>query len=149
MAYKLKILGEPKKIKMKKILLTYAILCICSALSFAQHTLSIKISNLRNNKGHIHLYVFDKNQNKITEANGKIENNECTITIQNLSSGEYAFKYFHDENSNDKLDCNWMKIPKEGYGFSNNARGNFGPPPFEKWVFEISGHKKMICIPTY
>ena len=42
-----------------------------------------------------------------------------------------------------------MKVPKEGYGFSNNARGSFGPPAFEQWIFEINDHKKMICIPTY
>lgn len=134
---------------MKKILLTYAILCICSAISFAQYTLSIEINNLHNSKGQIHLFVFDKEQNKIAEKIERIENNKCSITIENLSSGEYAFKYFHDENNNNELDCNWMKIPKEGYGFSNNARGNFGPPPFEQWVFEINDHKKMICIPTY
>lgn len=138
-----------KKMKMKKILLTFAILCICSAISFAQYTLSIKISNLRSNNGQIHLFIFDKNQNKLEEVNKKIENNECTITIENLSTGEYAFKYFHDENNNDKVDCNWMGIPKEGYGFSNNARGNFGPPPFEDWIFEMNDHKKKICIPTY
>ena len=134
---------------MKKILLTYFIICLYSAFSFSQNKLSIEIKELHNNKGQIHLFIFDKDQNKINDVKSKIENNECYITIENLSSGEYAFKYFHDENNNDKLDCNWMGIPKEGYGFSNNAKGNFGPPPFEQWVFEISNNKKMVCIPTY
>ena len=134
---------------MKKILITIFIISICSAHTFAQYTLTIKINNLRNNKGQIHLYIFDENQNNITDSFGEIENNECTIKIKQLSPGKYAFKYFHDENNNDKLDCNWMKVPKEGYGFSNNARGTFGPPSFEQWIFEINDHKKMICLPTY
>lgn len=134
---------------MKKIFLTYIVICSFSAISFAQYTLSIKISNLRNDNGQIHLYIFDQDENKIEEVHKKIENSECYIIIENLSSGEYAFKYFHDENNNDKLDCNWMKIPSEGYGFSNNARGNFGPPAFEQWVFEITENKKIVCIPTY
>lgn len=134
---------------MKKILLTFIFICVCTTVTLAQYTLTIKITNLRNNKGKIHVYVFDENQNNIIDKYGEIENNECTIKIKNLSSGKYAFKYFHDENNNDKLDCNWMKIPKEGYGFSNNAKGNYGPPSFEKWVFKINDHKEMICIPTY
>ena len=28
----------------------------------------------------------------------------------------------HDENGNDKLDSNFMGMPTEGYGFSNNPR---------------------------
>jgi uncharacterized protein (DUF2141 family) len=134
---------------MKKILLTCLIINICSAITFAQYKLSIEIKNLQNNEGQIHLYVFDEDQNKIAEKTEGIEHNECTIIIDNLSSGQYAFKYFHDENNNDKVDCNWMKIPNEGYGFSNNARGKFGPPPFEQWLFEINDDKKIICVPTY
>lgn len=44
--------------------------------------------------------------------------------------GQHAIKVFHDVNSNGKLDTNWMGIPKEPYGFGNDARGSFGPPSF-------------------
>jgi len=44
--------------------------------------------------------------------------------------GQYAIKVFHDENANGELDINFLGIPKESYGFSNHARGRFGPPPF-------------------
>ena len=47
----------------------------------------------------------------------------------------------------------WIQIlfgkPTEGYGFSNNVIGTFGAPPFEKWLFEINGDKKIILKPTY
>jgi len=45
----------------------------------------------------------------------------------------------HDENMNGKLDTNWLGIPKEGYGFSNNARGVAGAPSFSAASFQYEG----------
>src|ERR1035437_1970388 len=46
------------------------------------------------------------------------------------------------------MDTNLVGKPTEGYGFSNNITGKFGPPPFKKWLFEISGNKKIVLKPT-
>lgn len=43
----------------------------------------------------------------------------------------------HDENGNGKLDSNWLGIPSEPVGASNDARGQFGPPSFEDAAFEL------------
>ena len=48
-----------------------------------------------------------------------------------LPAGTYAIGLFVDANANGVMDRNLFKIPKEQYGFSNNARGAFGPPSFE------------------
>jgi uncharacterized protein (DUF2141 family) len=50
---------------------------------------------------------------------------------------------------NGKMETNLVGKPTEGYGFSNNVTGKFGPPPFEKWLFEINGDKKILLKPTY
>ena len=63
--------------------------------------------------------------------------------------GKYAFRFFHDENSNGKLGTNWLGIPNEGFGFSNNAKGTFGPPAFEKTVFVLKGVVNQKCTPQY
>ena len=44
----------------------------------------------------------------------------------------------HDENENNKLDTNFLGIPKESFGCSNNAKGFMGPPKWEDAKFEIS-----------
>ena len=36
----------------------------------------------------------------------------------------------HDENMNGKLDTHLLGIPKEGYGFSNDAKVFLGVPSF-------------------
>ena len=46
---------------------------------------------------------------------------------------------FHDENMNQKLDKDFVGIPKEGYGASNNPKKKIGPPSFEDASFRLSG----------
>ena len=53
---------------------------------------------------------------------------------------------FHDQNNNDKLDSNFMGIPNEPYGFSNNARGTFGPASWDDAKFEIKSDSLVISI---
>lgn len=116
---------------------------------FAQITLTIEISSLRSSKGQILLELYDGNKNVLTGVKEGIKNNKCVILIKDLKPGKYAFRYFHDENSNSKLDTNWMGIPNEGFGFSNNVLGRFGPPAFEKWIFELDVDKKVSCSAKY
>ena len=66
-----------------------------------------------------------------------------------MKPGKYAFKYFHDENSNKKLDTNLIGIPKEGYGFANNIYGSFGPPDFKDTIFEVKNDTTINCIVKY
>ena len=50
----------------------------------------------------------------------------------------YAFTFFHDLNKNKKLDTNFLGIPKEPYGFSNEKKGRFGPPKFKEVSFKLN-----------
>ena len=56
-----------------------------------------------------------------------------------IPDGIYAIGIFVDTNNNNKMDRNFLGIPKEQYGFSNNAKGSFGPPSFKDASFEITG----------
>jgi uncharacterized protein (DUF2141 family) len=63
-----------------------------------------------------------------------------------LPFGEYAIAVYHDKNVNGKLDSNFLGIPKEAYGFSNNARGKFGPASWKDAHFKISEPKSSMSI---
>lgn len=114
-----------------------------------QITLHIEITGLRNSKGQIVLELSSEHEKSISGITKDVAYKSCTIIIQNLKPGKYAFKYFHDENRNTNLDMNWLGIPVEGYGFSNNASGTFGQPAFEKTVFELKHSMVLRCKPTY
>ena len=130
------------------IILTLLVIMSTSALK-SQITLKIEISNLRNNKGTVLFDFRDGNDNSIKGISQEIKDNKCIIKINNLKTGKYSFKYFHDENKNKDIDTYWIGAPKEGYGFSNNARGTFGPPSFEKTVFYLNDNKTLHCTPRY
>lgn len=114
---------------------------------FAQNSLTIEIST-NNNNGQVLLQLFDENHKELKGLKGEIKNQKCLIVVNNLKPGKYAFRYFHDENKNNKLDTK-IGIPIEGYGFSNNAKGKFGPPAFNKWLFELKGNLAVTCSPNY
>lgn len=116
---------------------------------FSQFTLNIKIEGLNNSRGQIVLELSNHKGERRAGITKNIENNQSVIVISNLQTGKYSFRYFHDENKNMTLDANWIGIPTEGFGFANNAKGTFGPPPFEKTIFELKENTTLRCTPTY
>jgi uncharacterized protein (DUF2141 family) len=66
----------------------------------------------------------------VTGANG-------SCSFPHVKAGTYAVALFHDENGNGKLDTNFIGIPSEGVGVSNNATGSFGPPKWDDAKFAL------------
>ena len=60
-----------------------------------------------------------------------------------LPDGIYAIGLYVDSNNNEQLDTNFFGIPTEQFGFSNNAKGRFGPPSFESASFELDALKEI------
>jgi uncharacterized protein (DUF2141 family) len=134
---------------MKIISIISLVLFLIPNFIFAQYELNIEIVEIRNDKGNIMLEILDKNEKVITQEMGTITENKCSVTVINLKPGKYAARYFHDENLDGIMDKNFIGMPVEGFGFSNNALGRFGPPPFEKWLFELTGDMKITLSPLY
>ena len=63
-----------------------------------------------------------------------VTDHQVVVSID-LPPGEYAIKAFQDLNGNGKLDTNWIGIPSEPYGFSNDVMGVMGPPSFSQAGF--------------
>jgi uncharacterized protein (DUF2141 family) len=122
---------------------------LISNLAFSQVKLDIEITGIRNNRGNIMLQLFDENEKVITSEIINIKDNKSTVSVKDLKPGKYAVRYYHDENLSGKMETNIFGKPTEGYGFSNNVTGNFGPPPFEKWLFGMKKDTTIILKPTY
>ncbi|MCH9844643.1 MAG: DUF2141 domain-containing protein [Alphaproteobacteria bacterium] len=58
-----------------------------------------------------------------------------------LPDGVYAISAFHDLNDDGELNSNIVGLPTEPYGFSNDARGKFGPAKFTDAQFTITADK--------
>jgi len=60
--------------------------------------------------------------------------------------GSYAVMVYHDENGNGKLDKSPSGMPLEGWGFSRNARGHYGPPAFDAARIDIKAGTNDIAL---
>jgi uncharacterized protein (DUF2141 family) len=134
---------------MKNLIIIAIALIIFPLLANCQSKLTIEISPFRNDEGELLLELSNEKGETTGRYAARIYEKKCIVVVEHLNSGKYAFKYFHDENKNKKLDTNLIGIPKEGYGFSNNAKGKFGPPSFSQTIFKVNQDSVIICKPSY
>lgn len=120
------------------------IIFISGGVSQEKDTLSVTldISITKFNKGSILIALYESEESYMKEsyksADVLVKNNKAKFIFHSIKKGVYAFSLFHDLNDNKKLDTNFLGIPKEPYGFSNNKKGRFGPPKFNEASLEIN-----------
>ncbi len=107
--------------------------------------LKVTITNLRNNNGHVLISIFkdgvgypDKPEISFKRTKLSISNKTASFDFTGLPTGNYAIAILHDENDDMKMNTNFLGLPKEGYGFSNNVMGAFGPPVYSKASFNYT-----------
>jgi uncharacterized protein (DUF2141 family) len=76
----------------------------------------------------------------------KVPSSEARCDFEGIPPGTYALVVLHDENMNGKVDTNWIGIPKEGYGFSNDAKASFSAPSFKDASFLYNGEMLEMTI---
>ncbi len=114
-----------------------------------KNELTLIVKNIRNNKGLVAVQLLDEEENVIEALYIDIKNKVASTIFHDISHGKYAVKIFHDENRNEKMDFNWLGIPKEGFGFSGNAKITFGPPDIKEFLFQVDADKKIIINMVY
>jgi uncharacterized protein (DUF2141 family) len=109
----------------KIILLSVA--CCIPFITQAQQQIKIKIEGIEKSEGQLKVGLYTEKDEfagevpligKIVKVNSKIE----VCVFDSVKDGKYAISLYHDLNSNNKLDKNWLGIPSEKYGFSNNPK---------------------------
>ena len=133
-----------------------AFLVISSASALADNTstgsLKILLDGFGSDKGSAMLALynskdtFTKSENAVRSTSVEIKGGKAEVLLKDLPFGTYAGKVFHDENGNGKLDTTLFGIPKERYGFSNNARGAFGPATWAAAQFSFEQAEMTIHI---
>jgi uncharacterized protein (DUF2141 family) len=111
-------------------------------------TLTVQINNVRNASGNVHVDICPQKQflgdDCTYVGDAQAHAGVVTVTVNNLPPGHYAAQVFHDENRNKKVDRALFGIPKEGVGFSNDARISLGPPKWADAKFDFGGQPQTI-----
>ncbi len=119
-------------------------------LAFAQPPcpgIHVKILNIKNSTGTVACALFESPEGFPKEylhfatniMSIRIRKSQARCDFEDIPPGRYALAVVHDENMNGKLDTNWMGIPTEGYGFSNDAKALLGAPSFSAASFLYDG----------
>ena len=113
-------------------------------------TLTVQIGNVRNSTGNVHVDICPQGQFLKDDCpyvgNAPAHAGVTTVVVHDLPPGQYAAQVFHDENRNKKVDRALFGIPKEGVGFSNDARISLGPPKWADAKFDFSGQPQTISL---
>ena len=111
-----------------------------------ENQLRVHVLGLRNDHGDVRCSLFSSAEDfpnngdlmaKTTTA--PIVDRTATCEFTGITPGVYAVVLFHDENGDGKFNRNWIGLPEEGYGFSNDAPTHFHPPRFNDASFSFAG----------
>jgi uncharacterized protein (DUF2141 family) len=112
-----------------------------------------RAANLRDSKGSLRCVLFNSaegfprdDDKAVASASAKVADRQASCVFANVAAGSYAIAVLHDENDNGKMDYNFLGMPREGYGFSNDPHVVFSAPSFKSARFAYSGGKLVVPI---
>ena len=107
-------------------------------------TIAVDMRGFRSDRGSMRVSLFasangypGRHELALRAGTGRIKDRAAAFRFENIPHGTYAVSVLHDENDNRKMDTNWLGIPKEGGGASNNPKPRMGPPRFEDAKFVL------------
>ncbi len=104
----------------------------------------VTITGIRSDKGQIAIGVFKDNETFQKEdafldkqfVKKEIANGVMKVQFS-LDPGIYGLSLLDDENSNGKMEYNFLGIPKEGFGFSDYYHKGITKPKFDAFKFSL------------
>ena len=128
-------------------LITSFFAIVCALQLCAQHSLKVEVPDIKKMKGSVQICLFDSDENYMKNAVVcewlEVGSDRIEHTFNSLTSGNYAVVVIQDLNGNKDLDTNFIGIPKEPYGFSNNPTTTFGPPSFDGASFKVESDTEI------
>ena len=117
--------------------------------SSTSYDLTINVKGFPSSKGEAYIAIYRATDDFPVfgkQYKGKtttISGNVSQVVFSGIPSGSYAVAVYHDKNNNNVLDKNYLGIPTESYGFSNNVRRTFSAPSFEEASFKVGANKTI------
>jgi uncharacterized protein (DUF2141 family) len=115
---------------------------VAQKASASRGTINADVVKLRNNHGQVVCTLFtpsDKFPNQSHRGmtqEAPIVDNHAICRFRNVPYGDYAIVAFQDEYGDGEFRQNWMGLPEEGYGFSDNPSA-WKKPTFNDAKFTV------------
>ncbi len=108
-------------------------------------TVALRLDGFRSGEGQVLIAVYRGGEGFPGEPTRAwrrivttISAGQARVDLRDVPPGDYAVAVVHDEDSDNALDTNWLGMPREGIGTSNNAKGRMGPPKYRDARFEVT-----------
>ena len=138
---------------MFRLLLVGLLVCVLApAVAAPLAALIVKVEKVSPRGGDVRVALYTRASYPLDDADPVIDGvvpakpGETIVTLQGIKPGTYAVKLFQDFNRNGEFDMNWLGLPLEKYGFSNDVRPMFSEPPFDATKFELRPGTNTITI---
>lgn len=126
------------------------ILFLCVGNAGAQAKIVVNVSNFRNDKGMCLVALYDNalafagKGTPVRTLKVSIANKASQVTIDDVQAGTYAVSVIHDANGNRRFDTNFIGIPTEGYGASQNKLPFASAPKFDANKFSVTDNSTTV-----
>ncbi|MGD0710843.1 MAG: DUF2141 domain-containing protein [Bacteroidales bacterium] len=140
---------------MKRILFILAVILVYSFAKSQTSKLTVKITPINDIKGQVHIALYNNSDVFLDEGKEykmaivNVKSSTVTYTFSNLPKGWYAVAIFHDVNCDGECNRNFLGIPTEPYGFSNNVTPTIMAPSFDDCKILVSGNTTISIKPIY
>lgn len=129
---------------MRNILSIYLTLLSLGSFAGNDGEMKVRVNNIYPVSGELYVALY-KGQSSYMNPDSAfarsinaVDADSMTVSFPGIPEGTYAIAIFQDLNGNGTFDANEFGMPTEPFGFSNDSRGFFGPPDFEKASFSFN-----------
>ena len=110
----------------------------------AQNKIVVQVNNFENSKGVCIICLYDNAKafagkgSPVKCSTIAVNAKSANTIFENIAEGTYALSVIHDTNNNTKFDTNFLGIPTEGYGASQNKLPFAAAPKFDANKFTVT-----------
>lgn len=114
-------------------------LAVLAVTPAAAADLDVTVTGIRNNHGRIVVAICNEANfpKGACPYHGQVPARlgQVTVRVAGVPPGTWAAAVYHDEVGNQRLQFDLLGVPKQGFGFSRDAKMRFGPPRFVDAAF--------------
>lgn len=112
-------------------------------------SIEVSVSGVRSAQGMVRVSVCPKANflgNCPWTASVPAHTGAVTLIVPDVPPGHYAVQAFHDVDGDNRLGRNWIGVPREGIGFSNDAMAHLTYPRFSIASFDHGAARQHIAV---
>ena len=135
------------------VVLLLLVWCIADS-AFAASSVAVTVNRVRPGKGLVRIALVNKVQfhkrRKLKKPlqRGVVKPTDDSIQyrFKDVAPGEYAIQVLQDFDEDGNMTNNWLGLPQEPWGMSNNPPLRFGPPKWERAKFTVTDSSEVVKI---